>query len=66
MRMEWGSATTGLAASRGVKRQEADLASWRPKHLIARIDRDLSVEERTRLVAGKHILQLRQRGQLFA
>jgi trehalose 6-phosphate synthase len=31
--------TQGLAASRGVKRQEADLASWRPKHLIARIDR---------------------------
>ncbi len=28
-----------LAASRGVKRQERELASWRPQRLIARIDR---------------------------
>jgi trehalose 6-phosphate synthase len=31
--------TTRLAASRGVKRQERDLAAWRPPRLIARIDR---------------------------
>jgi trehalose 6-phosphate synthase len=31
--------TMRLAASRGVKRQEEELASWRPRHLIARIDR---------------------------
>jgi trehalose 6-phosphate synthase len=31
--------TIRLAASRGVKRQEEELASWRPRHLIARIDR---------------------------
>jgi trehalose 6-phosphate synthase len=31
--------TSRLAASRGVKRQERDLASWRPPRLIARIDR---------------------------
>jgi trehalose 6-phosphate synthase len=31
--------TVRLAASRGVKRQEDELASWRPRHLIARIDR---------------------------
>jgi trehalose 6-phosphate synthase len=31
--------TMRLAESRGVKRQEDELASWRPKHLIARIDR---------------------------
>ncbi len=31
--------TMHLAASRGVKRQERDLASWRPQRLIARIDR---------------------------
>ncbi len=30
---------THLAASRGVKRQERELASWRPPRLIARIDR---------------------------
>src|SRR2546430_14854785 len=28
-----------LAGSRGVKRQEDDIATWRPPHLIARIDR---------------------------
>lgn len=33
------AATTRLAASRGVKRQEEDLATWRPPKLIARIDR---------------------------
>src|SRR3989440_357820 len=32
-------ATTRLASSRGVKRQEEDLATWRPPFLIARIDR---------------------------
>src|SRR5207302_719150 len=31
--------TTQLAESRGVKRQEEDLAAWRPPMLIARIDR---------------------------
>jgi trehalose 6-phosphate synthase len=31
--------TTQLAASRGVKRQEEELATWRPPKLIARIDR---------------------------
>jgi trehalose 6-phosphate synthase len=31
--------TTRLAASRGVKRQEHELAEWRPQRLIARIDR---------------------------
>jgi len=31
--------TMRLASSRGVKRQEEDLAPWRPEHLIARIDR---------------------------
>jgi trehalose 6-phosphate synthase len=35
--------TTRLAASRGVRRQESDIASWRPSKLIVRIDRtDLS------------------------
>ncbi|HSS59880.1 MAG TPA: trehalose-6-phosphate synthase [Candidatus Limnocylindrales bacterium] len=33
------SATTRLAGSRGVRRQEEDIAKWRPPHLIARIDR---------------------------
>ena len=33
------SATMRLAASRGVKRQEEELATWRPPRLIARIDR---------------------------
>ncbi len=33
------AATMRLAASRGVKRQEEDLATWRPPKLIARIDR---------------------------
>jgi trehalose 6-phosphate synthase len=33
------STTSRLASSRGVKRQEKDLATWRPPHLIARIDR---------------------------
>jgi trehalose 6-phosphate synthase len=32
-------ATTRLAMSRGVKRQEQELATWRPTRLIARIDR---------------------------
>jgi trehalose 6-phosphate synthase len=32
-------ATTRLALSRGVRRQEEDLATWRPPKLIARIDR---------------------------
>jgi trehalose 6-phosphate synthase len=32
-------ATERLAASRGVKRQEEDIATWRPPLLIARIDR---------------------------
>lgn len=32
-------ATTRLASSRGVRRQEEEIATWRPKHLIARIDR---------------------------
>ena len=32
-------ATTRLASSRGVKRQEEDIATWRPPFLIARIDR---------------------------
>jgi trehalose 6-phosphate synthase len=32
-------ATLRLAASQGVKRQEAELATWRPQSLIARIDR---------------------------
>jgi trehalose 6-phosphate synthase len=32
-------ATEKLAASRGVRRQEEDIATWRPPHLIARIDR---------------------------
>ena len=32
-------ATERLASSRGVKRQEQDLAEWRPPFLIARIDR---------------------------
>src|SRR5207247_5658368 len=32
-------ATTRLAASRGVQRQEEELATWRPERLIARIDR---------------------------
>jgi trehalose 6-phosphate synthase len=32
-------ATERLAASRGVKRQEEDIATWRPPMLIARIDR---------------------------
>jgi trehalose 6-phosphate synthase len=31
--------TAHLAASRGVKRQEHELASWRPQRLIVRIDR---------------------------
>ncbi|MEO8745351.1 MAG: trehalose-6-phosphate synthase [Candidatus Dormiibacterota bacterium] len=31
--------TMRLAASRGVKRQEHDLATWRPQRLITRIDR---------------------------
>lgn len=31
--------TTRLAASRGVKRQEQELASWRPPRLIVRVDR---------------------------
>jgi trehalose 6-phosphate synthase len=31
--------TMSLASSRGVKRQEEDLAAWRPQRLIARIDR---------------------------
>jgi len=31
--------TSRLAASRGVKRQERELAEWRPRHLISRIDR---------------------------
>ena len=31
--------TTRLAASRGVKRQEDELATWRPQRLITRIDR---------------------------
>ena len=31
--------TVRLAESRGVKRQEAELATWRPQYLIARIDR---------------------------
>jgi trehalose 6-phosphate synthase len=31
--------TERLASSRGVKRQEQDIASWRPPFLIARIDR---------------------------
>ena len=31
--------TTRLASSRGVKRQEEDIATWRPPYLIARIDR---------------------------
>jgi trehalose 6-phosphate synthase len=31
--------TSRLAASRGAKRQERYLATWRPRHLIARIDR---------------------------
>jgi trehalose 6-phosphate synthase len=31
--------TSRLASSRGAKRQERDLATWRPRHLIARIDR---------------------------
>jgi len=35
--------TTRLASSRGVRRQESDIASWRPRMLIVRIDRtDLS------------------------
>ncbi|HEY6118246.1 MAG TPA: trehalose-6-phosphate synthase [Candidatus Dormibacteraeota bacterium] len=35
--------TMRLASSRGVRRQESDIASWRPKKLIVRIDRtDLS------------------------
>jgi trehalose 6-phosphate synthase len=35
--------TMRLAASRGVRRQESDIASWRPRMLIVRIDRtDLS------------------------
>ncbi len=33
------AATTRLAASRAVKRQEEELATWRPLRLIARIDR---------------------------
>ena len=33
------SATSRLAASRGVKRQERELATWRPPRLIVRIDR---------------------------
>jgi len=33
------SSTMGLAASRGVHRQEFELASWRPQRLIVRIDR---------------------------
>src|ERR1700730_9534873 len=33
------SATSRLAASRGVKRQERELATWRPPKLIVRIDR---------------------------
>src|SRR5438552_4238091 len=33
------STTSRLAASRGVKRQERELAGWRPPRLIARIDR---------------------------
>ncbi len=32
-------ATLRLAGSRGVKRQEEELGTWRPRHLIARIDR---------------------------
>src|SRR5579864_6454728 len=32
-------ATTRLSMSRGVKRQEHELATWRPEYLIARIDR---------------------------
>ncbi|HEX2645832.1 MAG TPA: trehalose-6-phosphate synthase, partial [Candidatus Dormibacteraeota bacterium] len=32
-------ATAGLAASRGVRRLEKDLATWRPSQLIVRIDR---------------------------
>jgi trehalose 6-phosphate synthase len=32
-------ATERLASSRGVKRQEADIATWRPPHLILRVDR---------------------------
>jgi len=33
------ASTTALAASRGVHRQEFELASWRPQRLIVRIDR---------------------------
>ncbi len=33
------SATMRLASSRGVKRQEGDIATWRPPQLIVRIDR---------------------------
>ena len=33
------AATERLASSRGVKRQEQDIATWRPPYLIARIDR---------------------------
>jgi trehalose 6-phosphate synthase len=33
------AATMRLAASQGVRRQEAELATWRPRRLIARIDR---------------------------
>jgi trehalose 6-phosphate synthase len=32
-------ATLRLAASQGVKRQEAEIATWRPRRLITRIDR---------------------------
>src|SRR4029077_17088020 len=31
--------TSRLASSRGAKRQKRDLATWRPRHLISRIDR---------------------------
>jgi trehalose 6-phosphate synthase len=33
------AATERLASSRGVRKQEADIATWRPEFLIARIDR---------------------------
>jgi trehalose 6-phosphate synthase len=33
------NATTRLATSRGVKRQEEEIATWRPLYLIVRIDR---------------------------
>jgi len=63
--------TTRLAASRGVKRQEEELATWRPERLITRIDRtDPSKNIVRGFIAYEKLLryhpELRRRVQFWA